>query len=165
MTISELYQGVYTWIVAAIDDGSIPIIQTHQNAPAPTGTYIAISYAPTFFNAFGRHAQLPTTETAGEGELNQRQDEVATMEIWEVNGNGDTLRQITQSIETDAIQELLHAQKISVLSMGDIQRLPRIEGDKEWVRECMMEVEIATAYELTSDIELIEDVEITNNIL
>lgn len=164
MTIETLYEGVYAWVRAAIDDAFIPIIQTHQNAPVPTGTYIAISYAPTFQDAVGKHGLLPTTEIGGEGKLNQRQDEVSTIEIWEVNGNGDLLRKITQTIETENIKSVLYANKLSVLRMENIQRLPRLEGDAEWVRECMMEVQIATAYKLTSDIELIEDVEITNNI-
>lgn len=164
MTIATLYEGVYAWVKAAINDMSIPIIQTHQNAPAPTGTYIAISYAPTFQNAVGRHGLLPTTEVDDVGKLNQRQDEVSTVEIWEVNGNGDLLRKLTQTIETESIKETLRTNKISVLRIENIQRIPRLEGDAEWARECMMEVQIATAYKLTSDIELIEDVEIINNI-
>lgn len=162
MTNDQVFSGLYTWINQVVNteqSQSLPIIQSHQDAPEPTddGTYIVIDYTPNRTRV-GR----PSKGNVDTGTLKREliNDDDLRVDIWEVNGNGDELQIIRDSTDRQDIIDLLKS--LGIIYWGDegINAVPRTVENK-WVRESTMELRLRVADVTEEESSYIEDVEFT----
>ena len=163
MSADALYTFLYNLIDYLLNDVSelnlnIPIIQSHQNVPAPSeeDRYIVIDYAPNR-DRIGRASSADTNEST-----NTRKhvnDYEYTTEIWEVNGNGDLLAVILDSIERQEIRNMWDDANFALRRQGDITFIPSDNNEEYWKKECMVELIIGTATETIENAGWIEDIE------
>lgn len=156
MTAAALYAFLYSWANAVIPGTTV--IQSHQDAPAPAGLYVVIDFSSRR-NQQGRATHGPV-KTAGTRTIVQ--DYERMVELWEVNGDGDKLAALIDSVERLEIQALFTAAKVAFLRAGDIIPVPEIEGSDLWRRECMVEIILGTAAATADTPNWIETVEIEN---
>jgi len=165
MTQNDVFSGLYTWIDQVVNteqSKSLPIIQSHQNAPEPDddGAYIVIDYAPNR-NRVGRPSKTDVDDITFKREFVN--DDELRVDIWEVNGDGDELRVIRNSTDRQDIIDLLKS--LGIIYWGDegINNISRTQ-DNLWIRECMMEIRLRVADVIEEDSSYIDDVEYTGTV-
>lgn len=165
MTASALYTILYTWINSVINPVGTtvptPIIKSHQDAPAPSGAYIVISYAPASRTKIGTPS---AGDVNGSGIRKLVQDYELRVEIWEVNGDGDKLQAIIDSIDRLDVKTYLQSQSVAYLGEEQVQSIPQIEGTDKWRKESMVEIRLGVAEGISDTTSWIETVEFDSNI-
>lgn len=148
-TSDQLCNFLYNWInkVLNINKGlSVPIIQSHQNAPFLQARHIVIEYAPgrEKFGCASKTTPAQAPEESGdveEGTVFSVEDYECAVDIREENGNGDYLSYIIESIELPEIMEYFFKNKIAYLGNGNIMPVPRL-NDSEWIKEAVVEIRL-----------------------
>ncbi len=161
MSVDNIYSFLYSWadqILNTEQSLGILIIQSHQNAPAPTqdDPYIVIDYAPNQ-TRIGRPSAGDVDE--GTGERTLVDDFILVVEIWEVNSNGSLLTKLLTSLNRQDIKDLWKANDFAFYTESEVINMPRVSEDDEWKRESMVELTIGTAEGTTELTRHIEDVE------
>lgn len=82
------------------------------------------------------------------------------VEIWEVNGTGESLRLLIDSMDRQEIKDLWSAGNFALRSQGEIQNLPRLPQNK-WKKEAMVELTIGAAEATLEKSGFISDLEFT----
>ena len=157
MTSNQIYIFLRSWVnqILNTEGGeSIPIIQSHQNAPSPEDPYITISYAGSR-TKFGKGDKTIPDE---DGNVRIKNDYPFIVEIWEENGNGDRLQALLNSTDREDIKDLFRENRISYLGQETIVVTPRLDGE-EWIKEAMVEIRLAIASAIEEDSGLIETIE------
>lgn len=85
------------------------------------------------------------------------------VEIWEINGNGESLRLLIDSLDRQEIKDIWSASRFALKSQGIIQTLPRLQLNK-WKKESMVELTIGAAEATLDKSGFISDVEYTGTI-
>lgn len=118
---SEMIRSV---ICEWINSMGIVAIQSPTNTPAPSGLHIAVST-----QGVRPHGSFMKRGVKGEGRANAMQY-VATIQLYEVEGDGDTLRMVRNSLETHDFDAFIAIKfpdtidgesKFSVWEIGEIQ--------------------------------------------
>lgn len=157
MSAAGIYQFLFDWAkqVLITEAGlTITIIQAHQDAPSPTGLYLAIEAVPNR-QKIGS-ASFGDVELAGAGPLEHEvlvmvNDYVLSVELWEVGGTGEALRILLDSLDRPDIQGLWTTAGFSMLvPASPIQHMPNVQNSR-WTKECFVELRIGTA-EKTEDL-------------
>lgn len=99
-----------------------------------------------------------------EGQRTLINDYVFKVELWEINGTGETLRLLIDSIDRQEIKDLWSSSAYSLFSTETIQILPRLPQNK-WKKEAMLELTIGAAEATLETPGFIEDAEITGTII
>jgi hypothetical protein len=157
VTSTELYDFIYSWVdqVANTEQSqSYPIIQSDQNAPEPSGLYLVIGAAPSSRSRIGWPSK---GDPDGSGDRKLINDYVLMLELWEVNGTGDNLRMLVDSIDRQDIQDLFKTVDLVYMGQENIQYVPRTQ-ENEWRKECMLEIRLGVGELTIEDSSWIEDV-------
>lgn len=162
---SDLYDAFYDWADLVLNQGSsplnIPIIQSHQNAPAPTGQYLVIDFSPASLIAEG---YASSGDADAQGKVHRVTDYTILVSFWDVGGSGDALRFLRQSLEWQTIGDTLRASGISFRSAEGIQQSPRLRGESDWVKEYRLGITFGIAVDMPETLGWIQTVELINQI-
>lgn len=155
MTADELYAFLRTWMLTIV---AVPVIRSHQDAPAPKGTYMVIEEGN--WHPIGQADKM----THDPAEINPRRyDYQVPLALWEVGGRNDNLLALGEALETQDTLDAFSAVGLSVTQVGIIQDLPRLT-DKKWERESRVDWTLLVARANSGDNNYIETIETDNNI-
>lgn len=161
----DIYQKIYNWVYFVINTENgfeIPIIQSRQNTPAPESTYIVIDRIVEVIQIGRVIKNYPPDETTGKAKVSN--DYEGTLEIWEIDGEGDYLRMLINSLERQEIQNIYFAEELLVnRGVIGITNIPRLDNE-HWTEQAMLEMKIGFADVTTEQSGWIETVDFVNNI-
>ena len=129
MTGQDFYLLLYSWANGLLSP--TPVFQAYQNASPPaTGLYVAIE-DDNDWQPFGKVDAVQDTLAS---DLNYSY--IVRPVFWEVRGNGDTLRALKESLETEAVRAQFSAAGVGILRFSDqILSLPYLSTETQFVRE------------------------------
>ena len=154
-------QGLFTflrnWMISVIP--TLVVIRSHQNAPAPEGDYVSIeegSWLPI------GHASKMVEDVA---QVNPKIfDYSVSIVLWEDANRNPNILTLTEALEDQDAIDTFKASGVSVLSVGAIQELPRLQ-DKDWKRERRVELSMSVCRGHAGDNNKIESVEINDTLI
>lgn len=153
-----LFDFLYKWVNQIINQENrlnIEIVESHTGEPQAKQdeVFIVIKYAPVI-NKVGHEARTPTDENGKRSSINDYEN---TMEVWEVNGIGKTLKMLINSIGRQDIRDLWKKNGYSYLGENNIGPVPNTQENR-WKRQSLVEFIIGSAEAVQEDVGVIEDV-------
>jgi hypothetical protein len=127
MTIDGIKKAVCTWLNS---NGFGPAMVTPTSAPAPEGKYIAVRDLGV--EQFGRHIKARPGNV--ENENNASFMQVADIVMTEVEGEGDTLREIRNRMQLPAFRTWAEGQGFTIWDIGSIMNNDTADGEF-WIRQ------------------------------
>ena len=132
-TAAELWNALYRWATAELPK-KVKVVKSHQDMASVKGTYICINYAGSW-NLAGSNASKM---------IDNRPDLPSprvfvyrgTVEIREVEGDGDYLMQLLESLDRPEYQYLLNDAGLSVLKAEGPQEMPALQ-QAQWRKESL----------------------------
>lgn len=144
-TAAELWNALYRWATAVLPK-KVKVVKSHQDMASVKGTFICINYAGSW-NLAGSNASRM---------IENRPDLPSprvfvyrgTVEIREVEGDGDYLMQLLESLDNPQYQYLLNDAGLSVLKAEGPQEMPALQ-QAQWRKESLLTLEMSwvRAYE------------------
>lgn len=135
---------------------TVPVITSHQDAPAPAEPYITISYSGDS-ERIGRGTYTSVNPSTLKREIIQ--DNQMSFTITEEGGDGSLLNLIRDWLEEFSIQSSFQQNQISLLRTGNVVPAPALFDD-DWTRRSTMTVLLGIASGLQENVSFIEDVNI-----
>lgn len=161
----ELWNALYYWVRSVLPK-KIKEEESHQDMPTPKGCFITISYAGNWHFAGTTASRM----VVGRPDLPSPRlfTYRGTIELREVEGDGENLMKLVESLENPEIQAIFEIAGISVLRTDGPTAMPALQ-QAQWRRESLLTLEMswARAYEgstLTIESVEISQVEITGTI-
>lgn len=157
MDATQLYEFLYDWASGVLP--GVVVRQSHQDYPTPKhGPFIVLSYAGDWVNRGAAPSRmiwdrpdLPSPKVyQWRGQLT----------IYEVDGNGELLHRLVESLDNIDIKNDFGDAGVSVLRSIGPQMQPDLQ-DSNWRREAILILELSWARALAGSLEVIEKVEIT----
>lgn len=149
-------------ILTANGYGSIPVIRSHQDAPAPSGQYIVVPYSGDYKPVGSNRGYDTNMLTDDDGttyyRLHITQYEVTNFDIQEVNGDGDLLDIIGESLWQFQYKKALNEYGIGLKKVMETIPVPQLEGE-DWLKMSTKEIQFYIASALVEDIGIIDVVE------
>lgn len=144
-TAAELWNALYRWATAVLPK-KVKVVKSHQDMASVKGTFICINYAGSW-NLAGSNASRM---------IDNRPDLPSprvfvyrgSVEIREVEGDGDYLMQLLESLDNPQYQYLLNDAGLSVLKAEGPQEMPALQ-QAQWRKESLLTLEMSwvRAYE------------------
>ena len=144
-TAAELWNAIYRWATAVLPK-KVKVVKSHQDMASVKGTFICINYAGSW-NLAGSNASRM---------IDNRPDLPSprvfvyrgSVEIREVEGDGDYLMQLLESLDNQQYQYLLNDAGLSVLKAEGPQEMPALQ-QAQWRKESLLTLEMSwvRAYE------------------
>lgn len=160
----DIYTKLRNWVyhILITEEGlGLPIIQSRQNTPAPDGTYIVID---RFVGAGNIGRETKVYPPDDEGRTKIANDWEGNVEIWEIDGEGDLLRMLVNSLGRAEIQQTyFQAEGIVTRGVIGVTNIPRLDDDF-WTEQAMFEMRIGFADVTTEQSGWIETVNYTGDI-
>ena len=133
-TAAELWNALYRWATAVLPK-KVKVVKSHQDMASVKGTFICINYAGSW-NLAGSNASKM---------IDNRPDLPSprvfvyrgTVEIREVEGDGDYLMQLLESLDSPEYQYLLNDAGLSVLKAEGPQEMPSLQ-QAQWRKESLL---------------------------
>lgn len=165
MTSAVLFTFLYDWINQVINTEpnptrSIEIISNYDEGTIPSGKYISVNPDPSR-RKIGRMSTGDPQEDADpelDGRRIQVNDYELTVEIRQVGGGNDFLRELIDSVDRQDIIDLFSAANLTYFDETPIQIAPTLQG-AEWREESFTELRLGTAEGTTENASYIDDVE------
>lgn len=128
MTVDDVKKSICTWI-NSLNKG-VPAIVAPTSHQAPEGRYIAVRDIDV--EQFGRPIKAKPGRVANENDTSF----IYTVDlvITEVDGEGDTLREIRALMQLDSFRAVAQAQGFTLWRIGDIMNNDVLEGSF-WIRQ------------------------------
>lgn len=127
MTIDDIKMAVCTWL----NTNSLgPAMVTPTSNPAPEGKYIAVRDLGV--DQFGRPIKANPGNVADANDTSFMQ--VADIIVTEVEGEGDTLREIRNRMQLPAFRTFAEGQGFTVWDIGSIMNNDTADGEF-WIRQ------------------------------
>ena len=158
MDATQLYEFLYDWAVGVLP--GVEVRQSHQDYPTPKTTpFIVLSYAGDWVSMgaapsrmiWGRPG-LPSPKVYQWG---------GQLTIYEVEGNGELLHRLVESLDDIDVKNEFGDAGVSVLRSTGPQIQPALQ-DSNWRREAILILELSWARAIAGSLEVIEKVEITH---
>ena len=158
MDATQLYEFLYDWASGVLP--GVEVRQSHQDYPTPKTTpFIVLSYAGDWVSRGAAPSRmiwdrpdLPSPKVyQWRGQLT----------IYEVEGNGELLHRLVESLDDIDIKNEFGDAGVSVLRSTGPQMQPALQ-DSNWRREAILMLELSWARAIAGSLELIEKVEITH---
>ena len=144
-TAAELWNALYRWATAVLPK-KVKVVKSHQDMASVKGTFICINYAGSW-NLAGSNASRM---------IDNRPDLPSprvfvyrgSVEVREVEGDGDYLMQLLESLDNPQYQYLLNDAGLSVLKAEGPQEMPALQ-QAQWRKESLLTLEMSwvRAYE------------------
>ena len=153
----ELWNALYYWARSVLPQ-KIKVVESHQDMPTPKGCFITISYAGNWHFAGTTASRM----VVGRPDLPSPRlfTYRGTIELREVEGDGENLMKLVESLENPEIQAIFETAGISVLRTDGPTAMPALQ-QAQWRRESMLTLEMAWARAYEGSTLTIESVEIT----
>ena len=156
-TAAELWNAIYRWATAVLPK-KVKVVKSHQDMASVKGTFICINYAGSW-NLAGSNASKM---------IDNRPDLPSprvfvyrgTVEIREVEGDGDFLMQLLESIDNPEYHYLLNDARLSVLKAEGPQEMPALP-QAQWRKESLLTLTMSWARAYEGSTLTIESVEIS----
>ena len=158
MDATQLYEFLYDWAVGVLP--GVDVRQSHQDYPTPKTTpFIVLSYAGDWVSRgavpsrmIWDRPDLPSPKVyQWRGQLT----------IYEVEGNGELLHRLVESLDDVDIKNEFGDAGVSVLRSTGPQMQPALQ-DSNWRREAILILDLSWARASAGSLEVIEKVEITH---
>ena len=158
MDATQLYEFLYDWASGVLP--GVEVRQSHQDYPTPKTTpFIVLSYAGDWVSRGAAPSRmiwdrpdLPSPKVyQWRGQLT----------IYEVEGNGELLHRLVESLDDIDIKNEFGDAGVSVLRSTGPQMQPALQ-DSNWRREAILILELSWARAIAGRLEVIEKVEITH---
>ena len=144
-TAAELWNALYRWATAVLPK-KVKVVKSHQDMASVKGAFICINYAGSW-NLAGSNASRM---------IDNRPDLPSprvfvyrgSVEVREVEGDGDYLMQLLESLDNPEYQYLLNDAGLSVLKAEGPQEMPALQ-QAQWRKESLLTLEMSwvRAYE------------------
>ena len=155
-TISALWDRLYAWVHAVLP--LVPVCESHENAPSEDGNYICIDYSGTWRLAGTTPSKM--VEDRPDLPSPSLYTYRGSVQVRDVDGDGENLMKLVESLHEDNVLEMFGDAGISVLKTTGPVPLPALQ-QTEWRRESILTLEMAWARAYTGTELTIESVEIT----
>ena len=158
MDATQLYEFLYDWASGVLP--GVDVRQSHQDYPTPKTTpFIVLSYAGDWVSRGAAPSRmiwdrpdLPSPK------VYQWRGQIT---IYEVEGNGELLHRLVESLDDIDIKNEFGDAGVSVLRSTGPQMQPALQ-DSNWRREAILILELSWARAIAGSLEVIEKVEITH---
>ena len=156
-TAAELWNALYRWATAVLPK-KVKVVKSHQDMASVKGTFICINYAGSW-NLAGSNASKMIDDRP---DLPSPRVFVyrGTVEIREVEGDGDYLMQLLESLDRPEYQYLLNDAGLSVLKAEGPQEMPSLQ-QAQWRKESLLTLTMSWARAYEGSTLTIESVEIS----
>lgn len=154
---TQLWDVLYSWASSVLN--GVEVIESHENAPTPSGNFVCIDYAGSWRLAGTTASRMNVNDT--EHVAPRIYVYKGEIEIRDVDGNGDNLMKLVESLETQAVLDLFADAGISVLKTNGPNDLPALQQTK-WRRESVLTLEMTWARGYAGSELTIESVEISH---
>lgn len=156
MNAQELYEFLWNW--ASPLAAPLATVRAYQNRSKPASAYLAIEDDQNW-KPFGR----PTNYA---GQVDRIVYDYSCCPVfWEVGGFGDTLRILVEDLGKLKTKSMFKAAGIGILNTPQIQTMPWLSQETEFIREHRFELNLSIARaQIDADLTYIETVELINNI-
>ena len=156
-TAAELWNALYRWVTAVLPK-KVKVVKSHQDMASVKGTFICINYAGSWSLAGSNASKM----------VDDRPDLPSprvfvyrgTVEIREVEGDGDFLMQLLESLDNPEYQYLLNDAGLSVLKAEGPQEMPALQ-QAQWRKESLLTLTMSWARAYEGSTLTIESVEIS----
>ena len=143
----ELWDALYAWVHGVLP--GVEVTESHEDAPSPEGNYICIDYAGSWTMAGTSASRMLSGDTS----LPSPRIYVyrGKVQLRDVEGDGENLSLLLESLEDLAVQAQFEAAGISVLRSEGPVLMPSLQ-QSEWRRESLLTLEMtwARGYEGTT---------------
>ena len=160
MNATQLYEFLYDWATGVLP--SVEVRQSHPDYPTPKRTpFLVLSYSGNWVNKGAAPSRmiwdrpdLPSPRVyQWRGQLT----------IYEVEGNGELLHQLVESLDSIDVKNSFGEAVLAVLRSLGPQMMPALQ-DNNWRHEAILILELSWARAITGSLEVIESVEISGTI-
>lgn len=157
-SVSTLWDALYNWVTGVLP--GVEVVEAYQNAPSPTGNYIAIDYSGT------RRRAGTTPDNKNGGVVNgvyvgpRVYTYRGSVQVRDVDGDGENLLRLVESLDADEVREAMASAGFSVLSTSGPVEIPAIE-QSTWRRESVLTLEMSWARGYAGETLTMLSVEIT----
>lgn len=153
---TELWDVLYSWIHSVLP--SVEVVEGYEDAPSPKGNYIAIDYAGTWRFA----GTTPSRKIEGRRDLPSPKVFIyrGQVQIREIDGDGENLMLLAESLHDYGVLADFEASGISVLKSDGPIMMPALQQTK-WRKESLLTLEMSWARGYEGKSLTIESVEIT----
>ena len=153
---TELWDVLYSWIHSVLP--SVEVVEGYEDAPSPKGNYIAIDYAGTCPFA----GTTPSIKIEGRRDLPSPKVLIYRWQgqIREIDGDGENLMLLAESLHDYGVLADFEASGISVLKSDGPIMMPALQQTK-WRKESLLTLEMSWARGYEGKSLTIESVEIT----
>lgn len=156
-TAAELWNALYRWATAVLPK-KVKVVKSHQDMASFKGTFICINYAGSWSLAGSNASKM----------IDNRPDLPSprvfvyrgTIEIREVEGDGDFLIQLLESLDRPEYQYILNDAGLSVLKAEGPQEMPALQ-QAQWRKESLLTLTMSWARAYEGSTLTIESVEIS----
>lgn len=156
LTNSTLWDALYAWVTSVLP--GVEVVISHKNAPSPAGNFVCIDYAGSW------QLRGSTASRMVSDRLDLPSPRVYTytgsVQIRDVDGDGENLMLLLESLEDPSVLGTLADKGFSVLRSSGPQVMPALQ-QSEWRRESILTLELAWARAYAGTVLTIESVEIT----
>lgn len=153
---TELWDVLYSWIHSVLP--SVEVVEGYEDTPSPKGNYIAIDYAGTWRFA----GTTPSRKIEGRRDLPSPKVFIyrGQVQIREIDGDGENLMLLAESLHDYGVLADFEASGISVLKSDGPIMMPALQQTK-WRKESLLTLEMIWARGYEGKSPTIESVEIT----
>lgn len=160
MNATQLYEFLFDWVTGVLP--SVEVRQSHQDYPTPKQTpFLVLSYSGDWVNKGAAPSRmiwdrpdLPSPRVyQWRGQLT----------IYEVEGNGELLHQLVESLDSISVKTSFGEAGVAVLRSIGPQMQPALQ-DSNWRREAILILELSWARAITGSLEVIESVGMSGTI-
>ena len=152
---TQLWDVLYSWASSVLI--GVEVTESHENAPTPIGNFVCIDYAGSWRLAGTTASRMNVNDT--EHVAPRIYVYKGEIEIRDVDGNGDNLMKLVESLETQAVLDMFANAGISVLKTNGPVAMPALQQTK-WRRESVLTLEMTWARANEGTTLTIESVEI-----
>lgn len=157
-TSEALWDVLYAWITLVLP--GVMVIESHQNAPTPNGNFISVDYAGTWHFA----GTMASKRISSEPELVSPRVYVyrGSVQVRDVDGSGDNLMELVESLERTDVLRLFENAGASVLKSEGPSLMPALQQTR-WRRESILTLEMTWARAHRGTTEAIHSVEVNGS--
>lgn len=139
-TASELWNALYYWATSVLT--GVPVVKSHQDMPSLKGNFVYIDYAGTWRLAGTSASRM----VVGRDDLPSPRLYTyrGSVRVRDVDGDGENLMKLVESLETPEVQAVFEVAGISVLRTDGPTMMPELQ-QAHWRKESNLTLEMSWA--------------------
>lgn len=155
-TASEFWNALYYWASSVLT--GVPVVKSHQDMPSLKGNFVYIDYAGTWRLAGTSASRM----VVGREDLPSPRLYTyrGTVQVRDVDGDGENLMKLVESLENPEVQAVFEVAGISVLRTDGPTMMPELQ-QAHWRKESNLTLEMSWARAYAGSTLTIESVEIS----